>query len=587
MRSALTGVIAGLVFLMMVSSPVAAEEDLLPGEPPPLGFDELPPEDYEPWDVPLTLIEDALGMFFAEIALLVELEGFDGGNEHFDEIHDYLGPLMPDSHAELVHALEGLDLDLEQVKFDMFAYLDDGVALDGLDSIAPEQIDALDGGATGVVPSEGYLHSLTLLLTFGATDDPVWIDPFLLEMLLQDLADPADFTDPETEEIDQVVGAPAEAPPTTARPEPTDAPELGVVAPSSSGPDTDGFPWTVVAIAASAAGLVLALLLAFGRRRRSRSEVTEPVRATPDAGLADALRRLTKAGSEADVAEIATTEARAIVEGTHSVLVRPAKGGVRVASRNELITGSCLDRPISTGEAVLESVAHDPIAPAEQIEIVAIPTTADGQVVGVLAVWRAAGTPFTQDDRLRLAGLAPNVAVALKNVDRLDAATSLAMVDDLTSLGNRRRLDHDLDQALHTASNAGLPIAFAMVDVDHFKQFNDTHGHSAGDDALRVVAGVMAANVRPGDVVYRYGGEEFSILLPGATAEEAGAVVERVRRAVEAAAIPGQETQPGGNLTISVGIATGPRTTSHTLKEAADQALYGAKEHGRNRVVLG
>ncbi len=124
-----------------------------------------------------------------------------------------------------------------------------------------------------------------------------------------------------------------------------------------------------------------------------------------------------------------------------------------------------------------------------------------------------------------------------------------------------------------------------MVDIDHFKTFNDTNGHAAGDLALQQVARLLRENVRPNDRVYRYGGEEFCVLLPETDATEAAQVAERVRRAVEGATIPGGEHQPGGRVTISVGVAD--TALGHDdLVERADAALYGAKESGRNRVVV-
>jgi diguanylate cyclase (GGDEF)-like protein len=182
--------------------------------------------------------------------------------------------------------------------------------------------------------------------------------------------------------------------------------------------------------------------------------------------------------------------------------------------------------------------------------------------------------------------LASPMAAALANVDRLGSMTELALVDDLTSLGNRRRMDRDLVESVDESLRLGAPVAFAMIDVDHFKAFNDTHGHTAGDDALRTVAGVIAVTVRGGDIVYRYGGEEFSMLLPGATPEEATDVAERVRLAVEEASIPGEQTQPGGRLTVSVGVSTLPSDASTSIAVRADKALYKAKLAGRNQVVM-
>ena len=122
-----------------------------------------------------------------------------------------------------------------------------------------------------------------------------------------------------------------------------------------------------------------------------------------------------------------------------------------------------------------------------------------------------------------------------------------------------------------------------MVDIDHFKAFNDVHGHRRGDELLRVVAGAIASAVREEDVVYRYGGEEFSVLLAAADVVEAGVIAERVRAAVRTAT-----TSDGvGPVTVSVGVAAqGAPIVATTLVEHADAALYAAKEAGRDRVLV-
>ena len=125
-----------------------------------------------------------------------------------------------------------------------------------------------------------------------------------------------------------------------------------------------------------------------------------------------------------------------------------------------------------------------------------------------------------------------------------------------------------------------------MIGVDHFETYHDTHGHAAGDEALRIVAEVLRANVRDGDIVYRYGGEEFCVLLPDTTDDEARAVAERVRAAVEEAPFEGEELQPGGRVTISVGLALTEGGNPAAALETADGALDDAKHGGRNRVVV-
>ena len=154
----------------------------------------------------------------------------------------------------------------------------------------------------------------------------------------------------------------------------------------------------------------------------------------------------------------------------------------------------------------------------------------------------------------------------------------LALCDSLTGVGNRRRLDRDL--AIE-AGNADMPVAVIMVDVDHFKRINDEHGHEAGDQALRVVADVLRREVRSGDVVYRYGGEEFCVVLADTTSAEAGQVAERIRFAVSRTALAFD--QP---MTVSIGVALGKGAHVTQTMRRADEALFKSKDGGRDRVTL-
>jgi len=155
----------------------------------------------------------------------------------------------------------------------------------------------------------------------------------------------------------------------------------------------------------------------------------------------------------------------------------------------------------------------------------------------------------------------------------------LALSDELTGVGNRRRLDRDL--TIESASNSETPVAVIMVDVDHFKRINDEHGHDAGDQALRAVADVLRTEVRTGDVVYRYGGEEFCVLLTRTTSVEAGDVAERIRAAVSRMALAIDRP-----LTVSIGVALGKGLHVAQTLLRADEALFKSKEGGRDRVTL-
>jgi two-component system, cell cycle response regulator len=178
------------------------------------------------------------------------------------------------------------------------------------------------------------------------------------------------------------------------------------------------------------------------------------------------------------------------------------------------------------------------------------------------------------------------VGSALAAAERHDGITALSFVDPLTALPNRRSLDRDIIAALASPG----PVAVAMIDVDHFKNFNDTNGHAAGDEALKVVGRALAAGLRSSDRAYRYGGEEFSLLLRVRDVDDAVQVCERIRHDVENTAIAGERHQPGGRLTISIGVAIVQAGQSalpaEAALQAADTALYTAKEAGRNTVVV-
>ncbi|MEM5328791.1 diguanylate cyclase [Paraburkholderia sp. JHI2823] len=169
-----------------------------------------------------------------------------------------------------------------------------------------------------------------------------------------------------------------------------------------------------------------------------------------------------------------------------------------------------------------------------------------------------------------------------------DSLQRLAYFDTLTTLPNRGMLEREASRIVAEARMAGSSVAVLMLDVDHFKQYNDTHGHPVGDRALRLIASRIAEGVaRPGDIAGRYGGEEFCVVLQGAGHVEAAEVAESIRRAVESG-YSDDLAHPWDGLTISVGIAVfdgHPDDSFEKLIERADRCLYEAKRTGRNRVV--
>jgi diguanylate cyclase (GGDEF)-like protein len=163
----------------------------------------------------------------------------------------------------------------------------------------------------------------------------------------------------------------------------------------------------------------------------------------------------------------------------------------------------------------------------------------------------------------------------------------LALTDPLTGLANRRRFREVMGAERTRAARYGGPFCVAMLDVDHFKNFNDSHGHPAGDAVLIRLASILRGALRDGDLVARFGGEEFAILMVNTGGAAALPVLERLRATVEATRFDGAEVQPQGRLTVSAGVAewTVDGVEEESLLAAADAALYRAKAAGRNRVV--
>ncbi len=164
-------------------------------------------------------------------------------------------------------------------------------------------------------------------------------------------------------------------------------------------------------------------------------------------------------------------------------------------------------------------------------------------------------------------------------------AKHLSITDGLTGLYNRRYLEHYLH---YEAGNLRLPVSLIMLDVDHFKRYNDAHGHPAGDMALREIASILSGSTRRIDLVARYGGEEFCVVLPETRKKEAARIASRIREHVESHASRGEHLPGVGHITISAGVASLPKDAKDTMKliQLADGALYQAKRSGRNRVCV-
>jgi diguanylate cyclase (GGDEF)-like protein len=214
----------------------------------------------------------------------------------------------------------------------------------------------------------------------------------------------------------------------------------------------------------------------------------------------------------------------------------------------------------------------------------AVPLKAHNRVSGALLVTRQ-GESFTARELRLLRIYCNQAAVALENAIVHERVENLAATDGLTGLFNRRYFDSAFARELARCDRSSSGLALLLADIDHFKSFNDTYGHAMGDLVLKKVAGILAGAIRKADVLARFGGEEFVVILPNVTAQGALESAERLRESVASAPI-----HPGGprkRVTVSIGAALFPADAadSESLLKAADEALYEAKRQGRNQVV--
>ncbi|HQP39636.1 MAG TPA: sensor domain-containing diguanylate cyclase, partial [Polyangiaceae bacterium] len=212
-----------------------------------------------------------------------------------------------------------------------------------------------------------------------------------------------------------------------------------------------------------------------------------------------------------------------------------------------------------------------------------VPLRTPDHAVGILLVDNAfSDRAITLRERTLLAALGDLTAIAVEKQRLFARMRALAEVDGLTGVANRRAYDEAMPRMLTEARQTGRSVSMVLVDVDHFKRFNDEHGHLAGDDALRFVASTLQANARRSDLVARYGGEEFAVVLADTELEQAAVVARKLVRAVAEA-----EGTPHGRITVSAGVACSPagELDATQLFERADRAVYEAKRAGRNQVT--
>lgn len=241
----------------------------------------------------------------------------------------------------------------------------------------------------------------------------------------------------------------------------------------------------------------------------------------------------------------------------------------------------------------LKAAGQQP-APAEHCyktdSFICFPISIGGRKVGVLNVTdKAGGGSYDEVDLDLLETIAPQMALALDRAEWHEKAEQFQLIsitDPLTGMLNRRYLEERLAEELRRSKRQEYAMSFMMIDIDDFKHYNDRNGHQAGDLALEVTAQCLKSALRGADVASRYGGEEFCILLPQTSLEEAVTIAERIKRRIERTHFPHGKTQPLGAVTVSIGVSSfSPNIeTPEAIIGAADRALYLAKHQGKNRV---
>jgi diguanylate cyclase (GGDEF)-like protein len=211
------------------------------------------------------------------------------------------------------------------------------------------------------------------------------------------------------------------------------------------------------------------------------------------------------------------------------------------------------------------------------------------RVQGIIATGeKLYATEFTQTDYELFHVLVNIISISIENSLHYEAVKNLSLTDEMTNLHNYRSFISRLKEEINRSKRNKSEISLVILDIDHFKNYNDTLGHQAGDEALREVGKVLRNTVRDEDIVSRYGGEEFCIIFPGIAKEGIKSLCERIRIKIEKYKFYKEKVQPTGKLTISLGGANFPTDAKdmHTLIQKADEALYRAKHLGRNQMQI-
>ena len=219
--------------------------------------------------------------------------------------------------------------------------------------------------------------------------------------------------------------------------------------------------------------------------------------------------------------------------------------------------------------------------------LLSVPMVRGEELLGVLNFERPRKADFGPEELEFFAAVADQVGLAVQNARLHEQTVALSITDALTGVPNRRYLFQQLEAEIARAARFDTPLTMLMIDIDHFKQLNDSAGHSAGDDVLRRVCQLLKHNLRKVDTLARYGGEEFVVLLPQVSRQESLEVAEKLRKSIAEGNLEHGKSQPAGRVTISIGVASIPldATDQAKLVDCADSALYASKRGGRDKVT--
>jgi diguanylate cyclase (GGDEF)-like protein len=331
--------------------------------------------------------------------------------------------------------------------------------------------------------------------------------------------------------------------------------------------------------------------LAEATLQREKSELT---RYTEELALVSTGSRMIQAArDEEQVNQIVAQVMRELLPGSSGffAIVSPSRDLLEICCRwGELdvpaafLPADCvalqISRPVHRSQS--RPRIDCPHVHRDEGDYVCIPVQGAGGHIGVLHAAVADAIAPQKSDQISL--FAAKVGLGIANLRMREALRSQTVRDPLTGLFNRRYFDETLHREFASAARQLLPLSVLLMDVDHFKRLNDERGHTAGDDALRAFGRILRSTFRDSDVVCRYGGEEFAIILPGADLRQACTRAESLRRLVAESDLT-TDGRSVVNFTISVGVATADEFRDpHALIRAADAALYQAKRSGRNAV---